>query len=423
MKNWKIQLSISLLLGLGLHGVATNLVAADKVKIGLNYPETGPYSIMGLAQKRSAEMAVEEINAAGGIMGKSVELVMRDSASKKDQSTANTAELIDKEGVEMVFGGSSSAVAIAGGKAAKARDKIYFGTLTYSNATTGTEAQTHMFRECYNAWQGAKVVSQYLKENFDGKKYFYVTADYTWGHTTEASIRKFSNTEKASAHKGTRTPFPGASDSDFQKALTLAKANRPDVLVLVLFGNDMARALNIATTMGLKRQMAVVVPNLTLGMAHSAGPKVMEDVVGAMPWNHTVPALTGNENGKKFVANFAAKYNEYPSTAGASAYTILYQYKAAVERAKTFATADVIKALEGHKYMGLKDEQEWRAFDHQSVQTVYAVKGKKQAEVLKDKYGQDYFEIIATMPGSEAARTMEEWKAARVGAGKPIMLD
>ena len=368
-------------------------------------------------------MAVEEINASGGILGKKVQLVMMDSQSKADLAKSNVEAMIDNDGVEMVFGGSASSVAIAGGKAARSRGKIYFGTLTYSNATTGKEGHQYMFRECYNAWMGAKVLAKYLKFNFQGKKYFYITADYTWGWTTEESIRKFSDTEDTKEHSGVLTPFPGAKEKDFKKALTKAKFSKPDVLVLVLFGNDMANAVKLATAMGLKKNMAIVVPNLTLGMAKSAGPKVMEGVVGALPWNWRIPYALNSKKGIDFVENFAGKYGGYPSTSAASAYTILYQYKDAVERVKTFDSKAVIEAFEDHKFTLLADEQWWRGFDHQNVQSVYAVRGKPQKEVLKDKYKEDYFEIINSMQGNEAARTREQWNAAREKAGKPTTLE
>ncbi|MBX2807240.1 MAG: substrate-binding protein [Cellvibrionaceae bacterium] len=395
---------------------------ADEVVIGFNYPETGAYSVQGLAQKRAADLAVEEINAAGGILGKQIKIVARDSKSNAKLAVSNVVDLIENENAQMIFGGSSSAVAIAGGKAAKERDRLYFGTLTYSNATTGKDGHSHMFRESNNAWMAAKTLSSYLKKEYGGKKYFYITADYTWGWSTEESIRTFSGTTDTKLHKQTKTPFPGATRKDFKRALTLAKASKADVLVLVLFGKDMSEALTEATAMGLKRKMAVVVPNLTLGMAESAGPKVMEGVVGSLPWAWNVPKIYGYAKGEAFVEKFAERYQAYPSTSGASAYTILYEYKAAVERANSFDTAKVIDALKGHSYTLLKDEQTWRAFDHQSVQTIYAVKGKPQEAVLADQFKQDYFEIIATLPGDEAARTYDEWKAVREAAGQPLEL-
>ncbi|MDY6951639.1 MAG: substrate-binding protein [Thermodesulfobacteriota bacterium] len=399
------------------------MAGAEVVKIGLNYPKTGPYSVQGLDQWRATEVAVDEINGGGGILGKKIEIVWRDSMSKADVTTNNVAELIDKEGVKMVFGGSASSVAVAAGKVCQEKGVPFFGTLTYSTATTGKEGRRHTFRECYNAWMGAKAIASYLNQNFKGKKYFYITADYTWGWTTEASVRKFSNTEDTSQHKGMLTPFPGASEADFRKALSFAKMLKPDVLVLVLFGKDMSTAIRLATAMGLKKDMQIVVPNLTLGMAEGGGPKVMEGVIGALPWTWKVPYKYDYGKGKGFVETFSAKYDRYPSTSGASAYTILYEYKAAVERAGTFDAPAVIKALEGHAYTLLKDKQVWRDFDHQSVQTVYAVKCNAQAAVLRDKYKLDYFEILSSLPGDEAVRTREEWNAVRTAAGKPAHLE
>ena len=396
---------------------------AAVVKIGLNYPKTGPYSVQGLAQLRAAEMAVQEINKIGGILGRKITLVVRDSQSKAGVATKNVQELIDREGCEMVFGGSASSVAIAGGKAAKSRGKLYFGTLTYSNATTGKEGHKYMFRECYNAWMGAKVLSEYLKEHYSGKRYFYITADYTWGWTTEESIRKFSRSLDSKRHKRVLTPFPGATAADFEKALTKAKSSRAEVLVLVLFGNDMARAVKLASGMGLKKRMDIVVPNITLGMAESAGPKAMEGVVGALPWFWKLPYIYNYTKGKTFVQKFADKYKSYPSTSAASAYTILNQYKNAVERAATFEAKAVVATLEGHKFVSLKDEQVWRDFDHQCLQTVYAVKCKSYDEVSKDKFKQDYFEIMKKMSGDKAARGKNRWTRIRKAADKPAALE
>jgi len=394
-------------------------LAADAIKIGLNYPETGPYAVEGLDQLQAAQMAVAEINAAGGILGQPITLVVADSQSKPDVAKANVTKMIDVDGVKMVFGGASSGVAVAVGEICQQKGVPFFGTLTYSTDTTGKDGHRHTFRECYDSYAGAKAMASYMNQNYAGKKYFYITADYTWGWTTEECFRKFTKTTDVAVHKGMKTPFPGATEADFSKALSLAKMVKPDVLVLVLFGKDMSTAIRLATAMGLKTTSAVVVPNITLGMAESGGPKVMEGVVGALPWDWSIPYKYGYERGKQFVEAFAAKYNRYPGTSGASAYTILHEYKAAVERASSFESAAVIKALEGHSYTLLKDEQTWRDFDHQSVQTVYVVRCKPEVAVLKDKFKLDYFEVLSSMPGAEAFVTKPEWQAQRQAAGKP----
>lgn len=414
---WCLITAVSLIFAGGLY---SDISASDVVKIGLNYPETGPYAKQGLDQRRAADLAAEEINAAGGILGKKIQLVYRDTKSNPKIARDNAIELYDKEGVPMIFGGSSSAVIVAVGKVAKDKKKLAFGTLTYATEVTVEEGHKFIFRECYDSGMGARVLSDYLKKNFGGKKYFYITSDYNWGWTTEDAFRKYTDTTDKVVHKGILTKL---GTTDFTAALTLAKEASPDVLVLVQFGRDMEIALKQAYEMGLKNKMQVVVPNLTEDMAEGAGPEAMEGVLGTLPWSWKIPFEKNYKKGMDFVKKFEEKYKRYPNTSGASAYVILHQYKEAVERAKTFDTMEVIKALEGHKYVGLKDEQYWRAFDHQSVQTVYAVRGKKADVVKKDKYQLDYFEVINEMPGEKAAISFEEWSEARAKIGLPAKLE
>jgi branched-chain amino acid transport system substrate-binding protein len=389
------------------------------VKIGLNYPETGAYAKQGLDQRRAADMAVEEINAAGGILGKQVKLVYRDTKTNAKVAKANAVELFDTEGVPMIFGGSASSEAIESGQVALQKNRLFFGTLTYSTETTGEYGHRHIFRECYDSYFAANVLADYLKKNFAGEKYFYVTANYTWGWTTESVIRGVTGTKDINAHPEVLTPL-GATD--FSKALAQARDSNAKVLVLSLFGRDMEIAVKQAYEMGLKKKMQIIVPSLNDDMAMGAGPEAMEGIVGTTPWIWSVPFKYNYPKGIEFVKKFEAKYQRYPTTSGASAYVILHEYKDAVERAKTFETKAVIKALEWHKYTGLKDQQYWRGWDHQSVQTVYAVRCKPAEEVKKSKYQQDYFDIINVM-GDNAAVDFKEWSEIRQAVGMSPVLD
>ncbi len=414
------HLSVLIMSVMLLFATGVSVFADETVKIGLSYPETGTYAKQGIDEKWAADLAVEEINAAGGILGKKIQLVYMDSQANAKIAKQNAIDLFDKDGVQMLFGGSSSAEAIADGKVALQRNKLFFGTLTYATSTTGEEGHKNIFRECYDSYMAAKVLAPYLNEHFAGKKYFYITSDYTWGWTTEDAIRKFTNTTDKTENRGVLTPL-GAMD--YKDALNAAKESNAQVLVLTEFGRDMGISVKQAYDMGLKKTMQIVVPNLTLGMAEVAGPEAMEGIIGAEPWNWTIPFKYNYPKGIAFVKKYDERYKEYPSEAGASAYVILYEYKGAVERAGTFDTKTVIKALEGHKYTGLKDEQYWRDWDHQSVQTVYAVKCKPADEVKKDKYQEDYFEIINTMKGDDAAIGQKDWTDIRVKVGVPAELE
>ncbi len=391
----------------------------DNIKIALNYPQTGPYAKEGKDQWYAAEIARQEINEAGGILGKRVTYRWSNSESNPGKTKANLNAAITRDKVKMAFGGSSSAVAVAAGEICRKNNVLFFGTLTYSTATTAEAGNKVLFRECYNSWMAAKALGSYLRAKYRNAKYFYITADYTWGWTTEASIRNFTDTQDKTKHPGVLTPFPSGFYDDVLKK---AKAANPDVLVLVLFGDEMAKAIRKADAMGLKSRMQIVVPNLTLTMAERGTPKAMAGVIGALPWTWKVPYQYNYPRGIEFVEKFKKRFNRYPSTSAASAYTIMHEYKAAVERAGTFDTDAVIKALEGHEYQLLKDKQRWRAFDHQSVQTVYTVRCNPVDVVLKDKYHLDYFEIIGRLSGEKAVRTRAEWNAVRKAAGLPTYL-
>jgi hypothetical protein len=100
----------------------------------------------------------------------------------------------------------------------------------------------------------------------------------------------------------------------------------------------------------------------------------------------------------------------------------VHQWADAASRARSVDSAAVASALEGHSYSLLKGPQQWRAFDHQNVQTVYAVRVKPRSEVMKDPLKQDYFEIVGRLDGAQAAQTLAEWQAERRAAGQPPTL-
>ncbi|WP_277053049.1 ABC transporter substrate-binding protein [Zestomonas thermotolerans] len=412
------RLTATLLLWLG---ISACVQAAEPITLGLNYPRTGSYKEEGLAQMRGALLAIDELNARGGVLGRPLRLASYDSGSSIDKALRNVDRLA-QEGAAMLFGGASSAIAIAAGKRAREHGLLYFGTLTYSNDTTGKDGHRYMFRESNNAWMSARVLGEYLAERFPNQRYFYVTSDYTWGHTTETSLRETTGSQDVARHPGVRVPFPGARLADYRDALTQAAASDAQILALVLFGEDLVRAMRIANDLGLTRRMQVVVPNLTLHMVEQAGPQLMEGVIGTEPWTWRVPELERSERGQAFVAAFVERYQSYPSSSAASAYSIVYQWADAVQRARSLDSEALIRALEGHRYRLLKGEQEWRAFDHQNVQRVYAVRVKPRAEVLKDPLKQDYFEIVHQLDGEQAAPSLLEWQAERRAAGQPPRL-
>ncbi|NLY15905.1 MAG: ABC transporter substrate-binding protein [Gammaproteobacteria bacterium] len=417
-----LRILIAMALWVAVLPVSTSAqVADDTVVIGLSYPRTGHYREEGLAQMRGALLAVDEINERGGVLGKTLRLVNRDSAARPDKARRNIDSMV-AEGAVMLFGSVSSAEAIAAGEQAKSHDRLYFATIGYSNDVTTEKGHRHIFRESTSATMTGRALGQYLTQHFPGKKYFYITADYNWGHTSEDALRANTQTTDRALHPGVTIPFPTAKQSDYSTALQAAEASDADLLVLVLYGHDLVRAIRTADHMGLRRDMQVVAPNLTQSVIEQTGSSIMVGAIGAEHWLWRIPELENSKTGMAFVENFNRKYGLYPPSAAASAYTVIHQWADAVNRSRTLDTQAVIRALEDHSYSLLKGPAQWRGFDHQNIQRVYVVKVNDRATVISHPSKQDYFQILHQLDGEEAAISHSEWRSARRVAGQPETL-
>jgi branched-chain amino acid transport system substrate-binding protein len=374
-----------------------------EVIIGLNIPLTGPYMLQGADQLNAYALAKEEVEAQGGILGRKIRYLIADSKSNPAVAVENVKGFI-AQGVDMVTGGSSSGVAVAVSKLCQENKKLFMATLTYSNDTTGKDGHRHTFRETYNSWMAASAIARRLKKNFPNKKYFYITSDYTWGWTTRDSMKKFTGTESAT---DMLVPLGTTSDSPlYREAIQKALDEKAEVLVLVLFGVDMMHGLQQAVDMGAKEKMQIVVPNLEMHMTLGSPTRPIAGVLGAIPWYWEVPYKYNFEKGKKFVEDYQARHHgKPPCNGGATAFMNILLYKWAVERTKSFDPKNLIRVLEGHTFVGLKDQESFRSWDHQAIQTVYVVRGRSQAEMKGDW---DVFEVLEAHSGEDLAPNEKE---------------
>lgn len=399
----------------------TMAIAAESVIIGLSYPRTGAYKEEGLAQMRGALLAIEEINAKGGLLGRSVQLNSRDSSARPDRAERNVDKFI-QDGAAMIFGSVSSAEAVAAGKRARQGQTLYFATIGYADDVTQENGHNYIFRESSSATMTGRALGSYLSKNHVNQTYAYVTADYSWGHSAEAAIRANTNTQDTGKHTRILVPFPGSRQSDFIDALTQVQHSDAQVLALVLYGKDLVRAMRIVHSMGLKDKVQVVVPHLIQTAIEGAGPSVMEGVIGVEHWIWRVPELENSDKGMAFVENFNNKYEMYPSSAAASAYTVVHQWAEAVRRANSFTSINVIRALEDHEYKLLKDTAQWRNFDHQNAQTVYVVRANQREQVMEHPSRQDYYEIMQRVTVDRTAISYDEWANIRRNHSLPTNL-
>ncbi len=376
------------------------VTASETVLVGLNVPLTGSYSKQGEEQLKAFTLAIDLLNTQGGILGKRIIYAVRDTQTSSETARKNALELIE-EGAQLITGGSSSAVAIAQAEVCQEKKILFLAGLSHSNATTGSKGHRYSFRWYHNGHQTAKAMAATLVEKF-GKEatYAFLYADYTWGKTVQQSLEKVIKEHggKTVLNKPTKL-----GEKSYIAALLKVKKAKPDVLVMIHFGQDMINSLKQATMLKLRDKMAIVVPLMELHMAHPLGPKIMEGVITSMCWYHGLEDRF--EGSRHFVALFEERYRKKPGNSAATAWVNILQYADAVERAGSFAGADVVKALENHHFTLLGADEYWRSWDHQGIHPTYIAVGKSPEE---SKNEWDLFTIISEHDGDVVARTQEE---------------
>ncbi len=372
----------------------TNEPTGSSVTLGFNVPQTGAYADEGADELRAYQLAVEHLNGEGdggmlptfsskeltgqGVNGKKVAFVTGDTQTKSDAARASARRMIEKDGAVMITGGSSSGVAVAVQGLCQEAGVIFMAGLTHSNDTTGKDKKANGFRHFFNAYMSGAALAPVLKSNYGGDRRFYMlTADYTWGWTQAESMKAFLEQEGWSMVQDVRTPL-GAGD--FSQYLTPVLNSGADVLILNHYGRDMVNSLTQAVQFGLKdkqangKQFEIVVPLYSRLMAQGAG-EAVKGIYGSTNWHWSLQ----DEGSKAFVKSFGQKYGFPPSQAAHTCYCQTLLYADAAQRAGSFNPCDIAAALEGYEFDGLGNGPTlYRAADHQCFKDVLVVKGKEK---------------------------------------------
>lgn len=386
--------------------------SSKSVVLGFNVPQTGPYADEGADELRAFKLAVKHLNGQGdggmmktfrpsslkgnGVLGKKVTYVTGDTQTKADASRASAKRMIEKDGVVMFSGGSSSAVAVACQALAQEMGVIYMCGLTHSNDTTMKDRRRYGFRHFFNAYMSGQALAPILAEEFGrDRSAYHLTADYTWGWTQEESIKAATEKLGWKTVKAVRTPL-GAGD--FSQYITPAVSSGADVLVLNHYGKDMVNSLTQAVQFGLRdkqvngKRFEIVVPLYSRLMVQGAG-EAARGILGTANWHWTLK----DEATKAFVKSFGNEHGHPPSQAAHTCYVQTLLYANAVERAGTFYPPEVIKALEGFRFDGLGNgPTEYRAGDHQCFKDVLVMRGK-----AKPGSRFDLLEIVKVVPRAQ----------------------
>jgi len=308
---------------------------SSTIKFGSIGPLSGPYAVYGGDCKNGIELAVNEINAAGGINGQQIELIAEDDEGAAEKSVSAYKKLVTKDGVKFIFGSLTSGCAIAISPLAQAQKVIQIAPA--ATAPKLTEAGNYVFRACYDdPFQGV-VGGKFAATNLNAKKaaiLYDIGNDYSVGLTDNFKASFEANGGSIVALESYST-----GDKDFNAQLTKIKNANPDVVYLPDYYGTVALIVKQLRAQGINTP--IVGADGWDGLSENAGTEVLNGFYS----NHysadsTEPIV------QNFVKNYKAKYSLTPTSFAALGYDAVYMLKDAILKAGKVENEAVRSALE-----------------------------------------------------------------------------
>ena len=316
--------------------------AAEPVRIGFDNTLTGTYAALGKNELIGCQLAVEQINAKGGILGRPVELLVEDSTSG-DAGTAvqKARKLIDRDKVSFLLGNVNSALTLAMAQVANEKNILQVVTGGHTDAVTGSACHWNVFRVCNTTQMEANAVAPTLIKRA-GKKWYYITPDYAFGHTLQAGLEAACTRGGGSKVGGDLTPL---GTTDFSAYLIKAQAANPDVIVFTLAGDDMVNALKQAVQFGLDKRFHLAGAQQELEVLKGLPPEAR---VGSwvFEWYWDQP---GVPHVAEFVAAIKAKTGAVPTARTWFGFASTWTCALAANGAKSLDTVKMARFLQDFK--------------------------------------------------------------------------
>ncbi len=342
-------------------------LSAKSVKIGFIYILSGPFATYGDFAKKGAQLAVDEINKSGGILGNQVECIFEDSAGKPDVALRAIRKLVLQDKVDILVGLDSSGVANSVVPVIDQLKTPLIITHAASPEVTGKLCNKYTFRISVNLPQNVKAAAILASET-NAKKWTTIGPGYAFGFDSWKYFKDYLKKIKPSSEffSDEEVVFPPAKTTDFSPYITKIMNSKPDGVLISLWGGNLVDFVRQANDMGFFKQKFQVL--MTLGAAtevlDALGDKMPEGIwVGTRYWFKA----NDSDLNKKFVDSYFKTYNKYPSYNAHGAYSAVYAFKKAAEKSKNLDKDSIVKSLEGLEVDLPLGKVTMRAEDHQAV--------------------------------------------------------
>jgi branched-chain amino acid transport system substrate-binding protein len=320
-------------------GVPFAASAEDTIKIGFPIPLSGPTAVYGVPILKGAEMAVAEINAKGGVLGRKLELLSRDSNANADEAVRLSRELIIKDNVDFLLGTLTSAEAPAVSTVAKENKIIFIAPAAKSTLLTdATHIHPYIFRIASNTdvegMAGAGEMAQFK----DVKSVATIAPDYAYGHD---SINAFMAALKKDRPdiQIVDSEWPKLGEPDFTAFINAMMSKKPDAVYCSLFAGDFVTFVKQATPLGLFK----AIDNRLVDGGEVGTPDAAQALGADYPYgiiaNAYDPVIWGGPK--------AFTHAQYASGWSANGYELVTSLVEGIKKAGNTKSDDVSKALAG----------------------------------------------------------------------------
>ncbi|WP_369633936.1 urea ABC transporter substrate-binding protein [Nocardia sp. JMUB6875] len=310
----------------------------DTIKIGSLHSLTGTMAISEVTVANATKLAVDQINAAGGVLGKKLEIVLEDGASDPKTFAEKAEKLISSDCVAAVFGGWTS----ASRKAMKPKFESLNSLLYYPVQYEGLEDSKNIFYTGATTNQQIIPALDYLKQKGITSLYL-VGSDYVFPQTANREIKAYA---KANGIEIKGEDYAPLGSTDFSTIVNKVRSSKAGAVFNTLNGDSNVAFFREYANAGLK---AADMPVVSVSIAEEeVGGVGVQNVAGQLTaWNYYQTVDTPQN--KAFVSAYKAAYGAGKPTSDPmeAAYTSVFLWKSTVEKAKSFAVADIQKSADG----------------------------------------------------------------------------
>ncbi|MDM0119460.1 ABC transporter substrate-binding protein [Variovorax arabinosiphilus] len=397
MKRTLIATVCTLAVGL-LGAAAAQAQATDKVKIGFITDMSSLYAdVEGKNGALAIQMAIDDFG--GKVNGMPIELLTADHQNKADIAASKAREWIDTQGLTMLFGGTSSGTGLAMAKVAQEKKRVFMVNGAGSSALTNEQCTPYTVHYAYDTVALAKGTGSAVIARGD-KNWFFLTADYAFGHALEADASKVVKEKGGTVVGAVRTPL---NTSDFSSFLLQAQNSKAQVLALANAGGDTINSIKSAREFGITKSMKMVGLLVFVTDIHSLGLKNTEGLLLTTSWDWNLDDKT-----RAFGKKFFEKTKRMPTDIQAADYSATMTYLKALQATKT---TDADKVMEYIKKTPIDDfyAKGYVRQDGRFVHDMYLMEVKSPAE---SKQPWDYYKVVTKLKGEDVYTTKAESRCA-----------